>query len=179
VLDIDGTRLTQPLTIQPDPRVTLRPEDFARQFELARRIEDARARAAVLSHESDALLAALAERRKGAKPEIAKALDTLQARAAEILGVPAAGGPPRFPALTSLRFVSDTLDNLAGAVDGADTAPTPDAVTGFEKIQPSLAALQAAWDAWKAKDLAALNGRLQKAGQPAIRLRHETSRQEG
>ncbi|HYU34358.1 MAG TPA: hypothetical protein VEW48_19570 [Thermoanaerobaculia bacterium] len=170
VLDVDGTRLTQPLSIVPDPRVTLRPEDFANQFALARRIETARAQAATLSHESDALLKALADRRKGAKPEIVKALDALQARAAEVLGTPATSGPPTLPPTTSLRFVSETLGNLAGAVDSADTAPTPDAVTGFEKIQPTLAALQTAWNTLKSKDLAVLNARLKKAGQPAISL---------
>src|SRR6185436_10073499 len=161
VLEVDGTRLTQPLTLLPDPRVTLRPEDFANQFALARRIEAARAQAAVISHENDALGKALAERRKGARPEIVKALDALEARAAEILDTPAVNGPSTLPALTGLRFVSDTLDKLANAVDGADTAPTPDAITGFEKIQPTLAALQAAWDALKTKDLAALNRRLE------------------
>jgi photosystem II stability/assembly factor-like uncharacterized protein len=173
VLDVDGTRHTQTLTVLPDPRLALHPEDFAKQFALARRLEGARAQAATLNHESDALLKALAERKKGAKPETVKAMDALQARAAEILGTPPTGGPPTLPALTSLRTVSDTLDKLANAVDGADNAPTPDAVAGFEKIQPVLATIQKAWDALKTKDLAALNTRLKKAGQPAIALEHE------
>src|SRR5262249_24189433 len=164
VLDVDGTRLTQPLTILPDPRLTLKPEDFAKQFELARRLEDARAQAATISHENDALLKALAERKKGAKPDLVKTLDALQSRAAQILGNPAAGAPPAFPSLTSLAFVRDTLDKLAGAVDGADSAPTPDATSGFEKIKPTLASIQTAWDGLKTKDLAALNAQLQKAG---------------
>jgi photosystem II stability/assembly factor-like uncharacterized protein len=170
VLNVDGTRLTQPLTVLPDPRLTLRPEDFAAQFALARRLEAARAQAATLGHENDALLKALGERRKGAKPETVKAIDALQAHAAEILGLPAAAAPPAPPALTSLRFVSETLDKLAGAVDGGDSAPSPDALAGFEKIQPSLNALQTAWDTLKTKDLAALNVQLKKAGQAAVVL---------
>ena len=173
VLDVDGVRHTQPLTVLPDPRLTLHPEDFAKQFALARRIEDARAQAATLGHENDALLKALAERKKGAKAETVKAMNALQARASEILGTPPTGGPPSLPALTSLRTVSDTLDKLAYAVDGADSAPTPDAITGFEKVQPLLATVQTAWTTLKTKDLAALNARLKKSGQAAIALEHD------
>ncbi|HEY2738096.1 MAG TPA: hypothetical protein VGK45_06790, partial [Thermoanaerobaculia bacterium] len=170
VLNVDGTRLTQPLTVLPDPRLTLRPEDFTAQFDLARRLEMARAQAATLSHENDALLKALGERRKSAKPETVKAIDAFQAHAAEILGLPAATAPPAPPALTSLRFVSETLDKLAGAVDGADSAPTTDVLAGFEKIQPTLNALQKAWDTLKTKDLATLNAQLKKTGQTAAVL---------
>ena len=34
--------------------------------------------------------------------------------------------------------MGDALDKLATAVDGADAAPSPDAVTGFATIQPAL-----------------------------------------
>ena len=37
-------RLTQPLTVAPDPRITLPAEAYAAQFALARRIEEAQAR---------------------------------------------------------------------------------------------------------------------------------------
>ena len=60
--------------------------------------------------------------------------------------------------------MGDALDELATAVDGADAAPSPDAIAGFEKIQPALAATLAAWEALKAKDLAALNAQLKEAG---------------
>ena len=73
--------------------------------------------------------------------------------------------------LTNLRAVGEALDKLATAVDGADAAPSPDAVTGFDKIQPALAATLAAWEALKTRDLPALNARLKQAGQPAIALK--------
>src|SRR5438093_7096642 len=38
-LSVDGQRLTQPLTIAPDPRVSLPPAVYARQLVLARRVE--------------------------------------------------------------------------------------------------------------------------------------------
>src|SRR5205823_10670367 len=81
VLDVDGTRLTQPLTVAPDPRATLPVEAYARQFELARRIAEAQSRVARAARENGALLAALAERRKGASPDLAKSIDALQKKA--------------------------------------------------------------------------------------------------
>jgi len=169
VLDVDGAHLTQPLTVAPDPRVTLPPEAYARQFELARRIEGARGRLATVARENGALLTALAERRKKAGPETVKAIDALQKRAEEIAGGSAWWLSPK--SLITLRAMGDGLNKLATAVDGADAAPSPDVVAGFEKIQPPLDATLAAWEALKTKDLAALNARLKKAGGTAIGLK--------
>ncbi|HEX9940753.1 MAG TPA: hypothetical protein VGG03_01955 [Thermoanaerobaculia bacterium] len=176
VLEAGGARLTQPFTLAPDPRLELPPEAYAAQFALARRIEEASARVATAANEADALLAALAERRQGASSEVGTAMDALQARAIEVSGtVPSPSGIAlwwlRPQSVTSLRFVSETLDGLALAVDSSDAAPSPDAVAGFEQIQPALAAALEAWDALKAKDLAVLNARLKEAGQPVIELK--------
>ncbi len=159
VLEVDGARLAQPLTVAPDPRLDLRPEDYARQFSLARKIEEARVAAATAVKETGVLLAALSDRRAGSKREIGKAMDALKTRTGEITAA-------RVP--NTLGFLADALDRLANAVDGADHAPSPDAVSGFEQIQSSLDRALAAWNALKASDLAALNIRLKKAGQPEI-----------
>jgi hypothetical protein len=167
VLSVDGARLTQPLTVVPDPRVKTPPEGYAEQFALARRIEEARARVAAASSEVSAVEKALAERKKGAKPEVVPAIDALAKRLADLVG----GSPELWwvpPPLGSLRALSAELDKLANAVDGTDDAPSPDAVAGFEKLQPAMAQALAAWEAVKAKELVILNGRLKRAGQPAI-----------
>jgi photosystem II stability/assembly factor-like uncharacterized protein len=170
VLEVDGAHFSQPFTVAPDPRLTLRPDDYARQFALARRIEAARAQVATASHEIEVLRQALAERRKGASPEIGKLAEALEARSRDISGPSSPGGfPPPMP-LTSLGFIATTLDKLFGAVDGADNAPSPDAVAGFETMQPTLAAALAAWEGLKTKDLPAFNARLKQAGQPVITL---------
>jgi photosystem II stability/assembly factor-like uncharacterized protein len=97
-LSVDGQVFRQPLSVVPDPRVTARPDDYARAFDLARRIEADRVRA----H------AALAKGKS-----------------------------------QTLTAVSDRLDALAQAVDGADGAPTPDAQAGYRKASAALAALLA------------------------------------
>jgi photosystem II stability/assembly factor-like uncharacterized protein len=167
VLEADGARLTQPLTVLPDPRVLLAPEGYAQQFALARRIEAARVQVAAATREAGAVAAALAERRKGAKPDTAQAIDVLAKRIADLLG----GSPELWwvpPPVGSLRASAAELDKLENAVDGTDDAPSPDAVAGFEKLQPAMAQALAAWEAVKAKDLVILNGRLKRAGQAVI-----------
>ncbi|HYX24313.1 MAG TPA: hypothetical protein VFC23_09200 [Thermoanaerobaculia bacterium] len=172
VLEVDGARLTQPLTVAPDPRLSLPAAGYAAQFALARRIEAEKARLDAASHGVEALTAALGERRKNAPPKLAPALDALEARVRELSGAPPPGQwwvPPR--SLTSLRAVGAALDGLATAVDGADAAPSPDAVAGFDQARKMLAVTLAAWDALKTKDLAALNATLKKAGQPEIEVK--------
>ncbi len=171
VLEVDGARLTQPLTVMADPRVTLPAEVYARQLALARRIEDARVRLATAAKEVETLTKALAERRQGASPEIGAAVDALEAKVRELSGAAPPGQwwvPPK--TIASLRFVGGALDDLATAVDGADVAPSPDALAGFDKAQATLAGTLASWDELKAKDLAVLNARLKQAGQPVIAL---------
>ncbi len=176
VLEVDGARLTQPLTVAPDPRIQLPPAGYAAQFALARRIEGAQAKMDAAAAEADALISALAERRKGASADLGAAIDALQARVVEISGAVVSKNPNRPwwlapTSTTTLRFLSGALGNLADAVDGSDDAPSPDAVAGFEKIQAMSAPALAAWEALKAKDLAALNGKLKAAGKEAIEVK--------
>jgi photosystem II stability/assembly factor-like uncharacterized protein len=161
VLEVDGARLAQPLTVAPDPRMNLRPEDYARQFAMAREIEESRAKAATAVKEAGALAAALSERRPGSSPEIGKAMDALKPRVEEITDARVPG---------TLSFLADALDRLANAVDGSDQAPSPDAVSGFEQTRASLDRALAAWNTLKANNLAAVNSRLKKAGQAEISL---------
>jgi photosystem II stability/assembly factor-like uncharacterized protein len=175
VLEADGARLTQPLTVAPDPRLELAPEVYAEQFALARRIEDAATKLDAATGETGKLLEALAERRKNANPETTAAIDALQAHVLEISGAvlsPAGLNlwwlPPKTS--TSLRFLGNSLDALATAIDGADAAPSPDAVAGFGMIQETLTSALTAWDELKAKDLPVLNAHLKEAGQPVIAL---------
>jgi hypothetical protein len=61
-LAVDGKTMTQPLTVAPDPRVTMAPETYARQHELALRAEAAAEKIAAATSEAEALHKQLAER---------------------------------------------------------------------------------------------------------------------
>ncbi len=149
-LEVDGVTRTQNLFVAPDPRVSAEPEAYARQFALARRIEEARAKLVPVLEQSDALLADLAERAKSPDPKVVQEAERLRAKAIAILGSGPDGGPAP---LASLSFVSSRLDQLADTVESADAAPSPDVVAGFDQTQPVLEGALAAWAALEAKDL--------------------------
>jgi hypothetical protein len=136
-LSVDGQTLTQPLTIAPDPRVSLPPETYARQFALARRVEGMRERVAATVAEAERVQAALA----------AKGAHDLDVRVRALTGPQFGEIPPGAPpaGLSSLRALANTLANLATAVDGADAEPTADAEAGLAKIEPAVDATMAAW----------------------------------
>jgi hypothetical protein len=152
--------------------VTLPAAGYAAQLALARRVEVEKQRLEAASHESEALAKELAGRRKAPNFKSIPAFDALEARLRELDGSPPPGQwwvPPK--SLTSLKAVSGALDGVAAAVDGADNAPSPDAVSGFEQARKALAVALATWETLKTKDLAALNAALKKAGQPGIEIK--------
>ncbi len=107
--------------------------------------------------------------------DLTKSAEAVQARASEISGiVPAANEenswwiPPK--TTTSLTFVATALQNLAGAVDGADAAPTQDARDSYGKLRATADGAVAAWSEFKAKDLAAFNDKLKAAGLAPIAM---------
>ncbi|HEV7502173.1 MAG TPA: hypothetical protein VGQ33_19295, partial [Vicinamibacteria bacterium] len=135
-LSVGQSQRTQPLTILPDPRVTMTPEAYARQFALARRIEAAAARVA----EAVTALDAVHKRLAGGG---AAGLDL---RVQALLG-PDFGGAPIAPppGLTPLRTLAGKLRRFLDAVDDADAPPSPDVEAGFTQIEPVVEASLAAF----------------------------------
>ena len=155
-LSVGARRQAQPLTIAADPRIALPAEAYARQFALARRIEEGRARVAAAVAEAESLHETLGERGTHARGDQARDLARLNAELLALtgpqFGEAPAGRPPG--GLSSLRALGDALARLNDAVDGADAAPTPDAEAGFGTLQPSLEATLSAWNALKARAVA-------------------------
>ncbi len=187
-LSADGQRVTRPLAVEPDPRVTLAPGAYGRQFELARRMERAREAAAAAMKEAETLhkqlvaraagapgAAARAAAARAASPAVSlsRAMADLDAQA-QALSEGEESDPRSIPSppkhLSSLRFLEGALAKLASAVDGADADPTPDARAGIAQLESTLTSTLAAWEALKAGNLAALNARLRRAGEPPIGL---------
>jgi photosystem II stability/assembly factor-like uncharacterized protein len=173
-LTVDGKRLTQPLLVKPDPRVELPASAYAQQHALALAIESERERVAGATHAAGKVLEELGKRR-AAKPALAVELDRDAERVHVLAGTRPSANPHNawaFPPrqLESLRFVSESLDKLEHAVDGADAAPSKDAQDGFARIKPIEQKTLDAWAQWRAHELPALNARLQKAGLDPIAL---------
>jgi photosystem II stability/assembly factor-like uncharacterized protein len=171
-LVVDGRRQSQPLTVAPDPRVALAPEAYRAQFALAREVEGLRAEVAAGLESSQALVRSLAERRKTATGDPAAAIERLEPKAWDLAGTAPAGtrygaGWRAARSETSWRFLAETLQGLATAIDGADAEPTPDARAGVAKAGPALERVRRA-AAEVERDRAALDAALRAAGQPPI-----------
>jgi len=143
-LTVGHNQQTRPLTILPDPRVTMAPEAYARQFALARRVEASAARVAAAVTAAEA-----AHRRLGAGGPA-----DLDLRLQALLGPDFGGGlvaPPPPPGLTPLRTLAGKLRRFLDAVDDADAPPSPDVEAGFAQMEPVVEAALAAWTALKAQ----------------------------
>jgi photosystem II stability/assembly factor-like uncharacterized protein len=140
---VNGATQSEPLVVEPDPRVSLGSEAYAEQFSLARRIDAVRARVLTAVKEAEDLHRALSSRGATELDREVRALTGPQF--GELAPVP----PP--PGIDSLRSLRSRLDELLVAVDGADAAPTPDARTGFAATEPGVQATLAAWEALRGK----------------------------
>jgi hypothetical protein len=173
-LTVDGQRLTQPLAVSPDPRVTLPADAYQQQFELAQRIERERVRVAAATHATRDVLVELAKLRNDAPP-LARDIDIASAQLHALAGTRASANSHNawaFPpaSVQSLRYVAEALDKLERAVDGADAAPSADARAGFETVRPLAGAAVAAWSNWQRQQLPALNAKLEQAGRKPLEI---------
>jgi hypothetical protein len=135
-LSVNGQKLRQPLTVIADPRVHVSQADFDAQFRLAKQIEQERVRVRRMSEEAVELKSRLAKL-KG--PDA----DALTARLNQLKGEGAPIGGANAP--TTLTAISDWLDKLAQAVDGADGPPTPDNLRGFAVVTEALSTIEPRW----------------------------------
>ena len=133
VLTVGDRKLTQPLTVVPDPRIKLLATAYAEQFALAKQIEQTRAEIASAMQEATALTKE--------KPDLAE-------RAKAITGGAAGEAFRRRAAPTTLRFIDGALAKVQSAVD----APTSrrramrDARTA---LKPQADAALASWKSFK------------------------------
>jgi photosystem II stability/assembly factor-like uncharacterized protein len=172
-LGVMGHEYSQPLIVEADPRAQVSQADLVREFELARKVERAQFRASQAVGEATKLLDALDARRAGAGAARAQ-VEGLMGRIAAISGArphpnrtpELAGTPPR--RTDSLQMLSGDLSRLERAVDGADAAPSPDALTSYAELSRRLAAALAQWQRLESVEVPRLNARLKAAGEKAI-----------
>ena len=177
-LTVSAHAYTRPLIVKMDPRVKTSPEDLKKQFELASQVNGELSDVAKASREAEHLRLQLKSLRAQVTPgsELAAASEDMSRKVEAAAGAPPAQDFGSFPAprpvpdKTSLRFLIGELGALEGVVESADAAPTPDAVTAFERIQPVLRATLSAWKEVKEKEVPRLNERLRGANLPQVTL---------
>jgi photosystem II stability/assembly factor-like uncharacterized protein len=171
-LSVGGHDYRAPLIVKPDPRLKLSATAFQREFELARKVEDAQLLASRSLQRAAKLLDTLDERLAKAGPARAE-MATLLAKATNISGSRPHADRVPFPAVPplrtdSLQALSADLQNLESAVDDADADPSPDALSSYAMLSRKLTATIAEWTQLEKVDVPKLNARLNAGGAKPI-----------
>ncbi len=177
-LTASGKSYTAPLTVKMDPHVKVQPAELQRQFSVAQQVSAKQVEVAQLRGEVTSVRAQIGTLRTQAAGNAAlvTALDALDAKAAEIGGVTQAGTPQSSGVtgpsndVSSVLFVAGELGQVSGAVEGVDAAPSMQVMNAFASAQKLAAAATAKWSAVKAKDLVAVNARIEQAGLQEIKV---------
>ncbi len=168
-LTANGKSFTQPLTIKMDPRVTTPPEGLASMFELSTRSSEGINKIRVAQAEVRQLREQLQSLKARATGPVADSMAALEKKVTPFegrsSGLDAFGGSSREPGLAGLSFNLLSLMNL---VEGADVAPTAQAVAASEELQRTLTELLSRWNEVKTRDVKALNDQLRQAGLTTI-----------
>jgi hypothetical protein len=163
-----GSTLTQPLTVRKDPRIPATDADLVRQFEFSREIEAERVRLAAGLKQSDEIRKQLAALRPNASGKTAADLESFSKAFEIIAGPPAPVAGEDFGEIAgapeSLRRLSSAWSQFTRAIEGADAAPTPDALSGFRQRQTTLRESLSRWAALLNTDLPRVNQSLTSAG---------------
>jgi photosystem II stability/assembly factor-like uncharacterized protein len=165
-----GARREQPLAVVRDPRVPASDADLILQLELALEIQKERVRLAEAVRRGDALAKSAAAVRPSARAA-AEELDRFAKHLERVVGkrpVPGEEEIDESEGPLSLRTAGSALQRLEQTVESADTAPTPDAVKGFEHRREAAERSMAAWEELLRTDLPRVNRALAAAGVGAL-----------
>jgi len=168
-LTVAGKSMEQPLAVHMDPRIKTPADVLRQQFALSmqcyggvlkareatQQVRKLRVRLKELSAKGGPLVDAVAE-----WEQKAAALEGSERRRRER---PAPG--PREPSLS--RANADLL-HLLELLQGADVAPTSQAIAACEQAQKSLETLLSRWQSLREKDVKELDEKLRKSGQPGL-----------
>ncbi len=175
-LIVDGKTYSQPLAVAMDPRVKVSLADLKEQFDVTRQIVGVRAQVSQALVDAQALQKRLERLQPEAEnhPKLKSALDAIERRMPAVLGpVPPSNpdfsgefGPSRDRA--SLRYLKGAFGKLEHAIESADAAPTPDALTAFHQNLKVMQSTMVLWLKIKTEDLAKLNAVLQRMNRPAV-----------
>jgi hypothetical protein len=153
-----GRTVTKSLVITRDPRIrAVTDADLVRQYELARDVQVERVRVGAALRQAGALRKQIAAARERGKGQGAAALDELE-KAIDLAAGPPALSPaeeffdPGGLSPTSLRRLSRSLSELQTAIESADAAPSPDALTGLAERRKLVAEGLARWQVVLATD---------------------------
>ncbi len=164
-LTVNGKSYTEPLTVRMDPRVAAPPEAIAKMFEVSFGSSEAIKKVRGLQDEISGLRAQLQKLKEGAgQGAVRDAVESLDKKAAALDGGPggagrAAGGGGE----QTLARLATEFNTIMGIAEGADAAPTAQALAAFNQSQKSLNDMVARWNEIKTREVSDLNEKLRQA----------------
>ncbi len=179
-LTVNGQAYTQPLTVKMDPRVHTTMAALNEQFTLSKRVYENVLACSAALEETKALRGQLKQlSQQGGRGATAdagtlNAIHAMDEKVATLEG----GGRQRFggggfaprTGPDTLNSMKDALTALMHLLQGADVAPTTQAVAAIGERQKQFAAVMERWTELKRRDLANLNDQLKQANLPAVTL---------
>ncbi|HKS67130.1 MAG TPA: hypothetical protein VJR26_07815 [Candidatus Acidoferrales bacterium] len=165
-----GKDYTVSFEIKEDPRVPVTQAGLEKQLELGLKIRDRLSEAHKAVNEMKEVQAQIAALKKRvgdeskAKPAVSAADDLnkkIESIEAGLVQLKSKSGEDslNFPIMPA-----DQLQALLSTVDGADTAPTAQSYTVYDRLNGEIAPPLEQWSQTKSKDLPALNKEISKAG---------------
>ena len=142
-LTANGRAYTQPLVVRMDPRVKTSAGDLQQQFATAAKLSD------LLRQDYNALIQLRARRAqlRGARQQGDTSGTTLDARLAQLEGGGGGRGGRGAAASPSLSALNGELAGLYNIVEGADAAPTTQALAAMSELERQLKMVLAQWSA--------------------------------
>jgi len=177
-LTVDGKASTQPLRVVMDPRVKTPAEGLAEQFRLSKQMYDGTVRAYAAL---DGLRSVREQIKAIGNPPaaVSAALAEFDKKAAELEGEGGGGfGGPAPSATESLNSAAFSMRAVMSLLQGADVAPTTQAVAAATDRTNALAEVMKRWDSLRGETLTALNAQLKQAGLPQIVVKAPTEKVE-
>jgi photosystem II stability/assembly factor-like uncharacterized protein len=169
-LTVAGKGQEQPLTVKMDPRVKTSAEGLMQQFELSQSCAEGIGQVYQALEQVRKLREQVQDRRdRAGKGPLADALAELDDKLHVLEGGERRRGRrlagPGEPTLTRL---AGELDRLLDVLQGADVAPTTQAVAAAEETQKALRELLDRWREVTDRDVKAINERLSKGNLPPL-----------
>ncbi len=152
-MKVGGQSFTQPLDLEPDPRIKAPPQAYADEFSAARDAEAGLARTSVALDLAGKLHDRLGKAIAGADKKSKPKLEALDRRLSTITGVREGKPDPNETptSVSDLSYLAGSYAKLGHAIDGADGGPSQDARIGLATADATLVKTLAEWKALRAE----------------------------
>ncbi|MEP6809768.1 MAG: hypothetical protein ABI992_05960, partial [Chthoniobacterales bacterium] len=165
VLTVGAEKFKQPLQVKMDPRVKAADADLAAQFDLSRKLYEARPALIAIDKELTVASEKIAKAKEAAEGKPAQDLLTaFQKKLREF-------GAKNAPSYAPFRLEAlGHLENLFGTLQGVDAGPTPRVAAAVPEVLQEATRAQERWRIFLTQDLPALNQLLEAAGLAKLSL---------